>query len=272
MGRHLQFYLQLSKCNPPRRQLGPLRPHCPKSTLGSRADTSGSELIGNIPIDPQGTHDIYIDVVINLTIDIPGTDHVARAQAAALLAMDATACQKHAEEPTPCKSMDARDKLRAETGPAELKIILGWDVDFRQLIISLQENKIVAWTTNINQLFSNETTTAKELESTIGHLGHLALVVPGVHNFLSCLRNLQQIATHRHSIKISKTYRSNLILMCWFLNIANRGIDMNLIAFRQPTHIYWLDSYPFGLGGYLVEGFAWCFELPEELHFRALTA
>ena len=57
--------------------------------------------------------------------------------------------------------------------------------------------------------------------------------------------------------------------MIRFLEIAKRGIDMNLIAFRRPTHVYRLDSCPFSLGGYLDEGFAWRFKLPEELHLRA---
>ena len=122
---------------------------------------------------------------------------------------------------------------------------------------------------NVRHLLLNETTTAKELESTIGRLGHLVLVVPGVHNFLSRLRNLQQMATHRHSIKINETCRNNLILMLNFLKIAKRGINMNLIAFRRLTHIYRSDSCPFGLGGYSDEGFAWRFELPEDLCFRA---
>ena len=103
----------------------------------------GLELIVKIPIDPRGIHDIYIDDIINLTIDIPGTDHVARAKGAALLAMDATVCPNHPEEPMPCKSMDARDKLKAEAGPAELKVILGWNFDFRRLIISLPENNFL---------------------------------------------------------------------------------------------------------------------------------
>ena len=133
------------------------------------------ELIVDIPINPRGTHNIYIDDIINLTINIPSTDHVACAKGAALLAMDATTRQNHPEEPMPRESMDARDKLRAEAGPAESKVILGWDFDFRRLIISLPKNKFVAWTTNVSQLLSNETTTVKELESTIGHLGHLTL-------------------------------------------------------------------------------------------------
>ena len=103
----------------------------------------GSELIVNIPINPRGTHDIYIDDIICLTIDIPGTNHVTCAQAAALLTMDASVRPNHPEKPMPRKSMDVRDKLRAEAGPVDLKVVLGWDFDFRQLMISLPENKLV---------------------------------------------------------------------------------------------------------------------------------
>ena len=91
----------------------------------------GLDLIVDIPINPRGTQDIYIDDIINLTIDIPDTDHVARAKGAVLFAMDATLRRNHPEEPTPRESMDARDKLRAEVRPTESKVILGWDFDFR---------------------------------------------------------------------------------------------------------------------------------------------
>ena len=106
------------------------------------------------------------------------------------------------------------------------------------------------------------TTTAKTLKSTIGRLGHLALVVPGVHHFLSRLRELQRMATHRRSIQFNDPCRDDLRLMLQFLNIARKGISMNLIAFRKPTHVYRSDSCPFGLGGYSDEGFAWHFEIP----------
>ncbi len=46
---------------------------------------------------------------------------------------------------------------------------------------------------------------------------------------------------------------------------------MNLIAFRQPTHIYQSNSCPYGLGGYSHKGFAWRYELQEEHRFRALN-
>jgi hypothetical protein len=56
--------------------------------------------------------------------------------------------------------------------------------------------------------------------------------------------------------------------MLRFLEIARQDINMNLIAFRRPTHVYWSDSCPFSLGGYSDEGFAWWFEIPEDLRFQ----
>jgi hypothetical protein len=85
----------------------------------------GAELIVNIPINPPGMHDLNINDIIGLMVDIPGTNHVAHGQAAALLVIDTTAWPNHPEEPIPRKSMGARDKLIAETGPTKTKIIPG---------------------------------------------------------------------------------------------------------------------------------------------------
>jgi hypothetical protein len=163
--------------------------------------------------------------------------------------------------------MDARDKLKAEAGPSEMKMILGWLFVFRRLLIFLPKNKLIAWTTNINKLLIKGSSTTKELESTIFLLGHLALVVPGVHHFLSHLCELQQLAIHCRLISISKDCQEDLLLMLHFLNIAKQGINMNLVAFRHPTHVYQSDSCPFGRGDYSDKGFAWRFEIPEDLRF-----
>ncbi len=91
---------------------------------------AGAELIVEIPVDPRGTHDVYIDNIIGLTVDIPGSNNVTHGQAAALLAIDATARTNHPDKPIPRESMDARDKLKAEAGLSEKKMILGWLFDF----------------------------------------------------------------------------------------------------------------------------------------------
>jgi hypothetical protein len=100
------------------------------------------ELIVDIPINPRRMHDLYIDNIIGLMVDIPGTNHVACGQAAALLAINTTPRPNHPEEPIPHKSIDARDKLIAEAGPTKTKIILGWDFNFRRLLISLPKKQV----------------------------------------------------------------------------------------------------------------------------------
>jgi hypothetical protein len=140
----------------------------------------GKELIVDIKINPRGTSDIYIDDKIPLTIDIPNTDNLERCEATALLAIHAMARPNHPKEPIPREEMEARNKLSAQAGLEEQKVILGWHVDFCRLIISLPHNKFIAWTESINEMLSCGTTTAKELESTIGRLGHLGTIIPFV--------------------------------------------------------------------------------------------
>ena len=57
--------------------------------------------------------------------------------------------------------------------------------------------------------------------------------------------------------------------MLHFLEIGGKGVDMNLIAYPTPTHVYHSDWCPAGLGGYSTEEFAWRYSIPQSLQFRA---
>jgi hypothetical protein len=81
--------------------------------------------------------------------------------------------------------MEARDKLKSEALPEEQKIILGWLVDFRRLLICLPENKFVALSEAIGKIVKDGSSTAKEIEANIRHLVHLGLAIPFVHHFMS---------------------------------------------------------------------------------------
>ncbi len=111
----------------------------------------------------------------------------------------------------------------------------------------------------------------KELESIIGRLTHLSLILPAVHHFISRIRELHTRAAQNNQTltKVSDPCVADLELMLLFINKANKGINMNIIAFRKPTHVYQSDLCPAGLGGFSHEGFAWRFYLPEHLRFRA---
>ena len=55
---------------------------------------------------------------------------------------------------------------------------------------------------SINDILARGTTTAKELETTIGCLDLLGAIAPFVYHFLSRLRDLQWRATNRRLIDI----------------------------------------------------------------------
>ena len=98
---------------------------------------------------------------------------------------------------------------------------------------------------------------------------HLGQIFPTVHHFLSRLRFLKQQSENRRQIKIDKQCTQDLQFLLFVLGKCHQGIDLKLLAFRQPTHIYRSDSCPSGPGGYSHKGFAWRFYLPDKLKFCA---
>ena len=157
----------------------------------------GKQLIVDVPVDPRGMVDVYIDNTIGLTVDLPGTDNVTRLERATLLAIHVVARQKHLSEPILREEMAALAKLLAEAGAEEEKTILGWNFDFRQLLVLLPENKFIAWSEAITKIMDEGKATAKDLERNIGRLVHLGMVLSFIHHFLSRLRQLQRRAENR---------------------------------------------------------------------------
>jgi hypothetical protein len=167
--------------------------------------------------------------------------------------------------------MAALHKLSAEGRLEETKMILGWLWDFRRLKISLPINKYNAWSAVISKMINDKMTTTKDLDTTIGRLTHVSMIIPFVHHFLSRLWELLQRSkrNRRRSAHITAICLDDLRLMrdC-FLTNAHAGISMNQIAYRCPTHVYRSDSCPTGMGGYSAEGFAWHFPVEGDLKFR----
>lgn len=65
-------------------------------------------------------------------------------------------------------------------------------------------------------------------------------------------------------------HESDLKVARVFLQKANVGINMNLISFRKPTHVYRSDTYHWGLDGYNQFGRDWRFEIPSHLLLEKL--
>jgi hypothetical protein len=61
----------------------------------------GLELIVDIPVDPRGTTNIYIDDFISLAVDIEGSDNLVRCDCAPLLALNTCSCPLNPNKPIP---------------------------------------------------------------------------------------------------------------------------------------------------------------------------
>jgi hypothetical protein len=98
--------------------------------------------------------------------------------------------------------MASEDKFTAEAGASETKTILGWLVNYRTLMVHLPENKFVAWSNKLQLLIDSKSATAKQLDSNISTMIHVAEVLPQMHHFLNKLRCLLERARNRRSITV----------------------------------------------------------------------
>jgi hypothetical protein len=227
------------------------------------------KLIMDVPVDSRGKIDVYIDDTTGLTVDIPGRDNAACMEEVIPLTIEVAARPIDPNEPIPCEPMIARNKLTAEGGLSETKMILGWLFNFRTLIVSLPDHKFIAWTVAIQKMVMSKRTNSKDLETTIGQMGHVGFVIPWVHHFLSRLHSLHFCSKNCCFIIINETCMKDLELMTGILIKAHKGIDMNLLAFCAPDRVYHSDSCPAGLGGYSDQRHALRFQIPANLQFRA---
>jgi hypothetical protein len=137
------------------------------------------------------------------------------------------------------------------------------------MIIAFPDNKFHAYSKAISEMLQRGWTSKGELDSNIGHWVHLGQILPTVHHFLIRLCFLKQWSENMRQIKIDKQCTQDLQSLLFVLGKCHQDIDLNLIAFQQPTHVYRSDSCPARLGGYSHKGFVWQFYLTDELKFHA---
>ena len=135
--------------------------------------------------------------------------------------------------------------------------------------MSLPSHKFIAWTKTIQDILSKDKTKAKNLETLIGRLNHIALIIPLARHFLARIRffhsNMNAFAWYR----LMPNVHDDLKLYTRILPRTRKGISMNLLTYREPTRIYLTDSYKIGTGGFSSKGRAWRWQIPKEYWVRA---
>jgi hypothetical protein len=209
------------------------------------------------PPHPEGMTDVFVDDVSTLFLDT--AEQCIRAPAAVPFAIHVVSRPISPNEPMPRENVLSCNKLAAEGAPSETKVILGWHLDFRRLLIQLPSDKHQSWSHDLLQIITTSRCTKKELESLIGRLNHAAAILPLARFFLSRLRHKHDNARFdRSPINFNRSDIKILKLWITLLDKAHRGISFNLITLRQPTNIIITDACPKGIGGFSVTtGISW---------------
>ena len=88
-------------------------------------------------------------------------------------------------DPIKRKDLVSITKLLGEGQLSETKMILGWLLNTRELTLSLPFEKHKVWTTQIKKFIKSKEASFKQLEQTLGRLGHCTTTIPYMKHFMS---------------------------------------------------------------------------------------
>jgi hypothetical protein len=252
-------------------------PHTIKLPLGKPSKqephlTKGEELDVEIPFDPRGRIEVYIDDGIIVVPDIE--DNLLRGTNAMALAIHTICRPVSPKEPLIREDCLSLSKLTEEGTLSESSTVLGWTLDTRHLTVSLPLDKFNIWQKSILETLERRQISSADLATLIGRLNHAASVLPLARYFLNRLRAvlpIQKMSSNNHPSK-HRIHRLPMpaledlqLFYDTFLPKIHEGISMNLLTHRRPTHLLFSDACPKGLGGYsAVSGRAWRWQVPEE--------
>jgi hypothetical protein len=225
-----------------------------------------------IPTTVPTRTDDFIDDLINVCIDEPNI--LERSGVGVPLAVHVTSRPYEGDkEPVKRRPNLSPAKVEAEGTHAEVQIVLGWEIDGRELTLRLPKDKYLAWTIDTVRAMKEKVLPIKELESLIGRLVHASFVLPLSRHFLNRLRHkVDTLNRRRGKANLSNSDVDDLKQFTVFLDRAARGISLNLLVHRKPTLMGASDSCPVGLGGYSFSGRAWRIRIPRGCKIREGSA
>jgi hypothetical protein len=230
---------------------------------------SAKPMIVNPGLEKVGKSDVYVDDICLVGV-LKDNESELRLKNSILLALEIVGRPINKSEPLIREELASKSKLLAESGLSEIKCILGWELNTRQLNIRLPDDKYVVWSRQIQEVLDNKGKTSKKtVEIVTGRLNHVASIIPISRHFLS------RIHFNLSKMKDFKTYylpKQVLKDLEYWLNIlqkARKGISLNLLTHRAPNKLYWSDACEYGIGGFSSGGKAWRWRIPENLQHRA---
>ena len=156
----------------------PWDPAILKPTLADKVPTT-SLLPQDIPfaqgrpllmVDPSiaeetGQADVYVDDICTIGL-LRDEEAEYKLKLATLLALEVVGRTSNTSDPSTSiirENLVSLNKLQAEAGLSERKILLGWELDTRQLTVRLTQEKYTTWTRQIHEILTANGKTSKKV-------------------------------------------------------------------------------------------------------------
>lgn len=221
-----------------------------------------------IPLEKVGKADVYIDNTVIISLHSILNDPKASA-AVPDVVIQFVGHPLLPNEPILREDMLCLWKLLVEDRLEEIKNTLGWDIDVQNFCLKLPTYKFRAWSHSMKTMLKAGVTSFSPLETLLGRLTHMSVIMLNILHFMGRVWQLCISASKWRSVKLSLVHTEDITLLHEFMSKAHTGIDINLITFWTPTHAYFSDACPSGIGGYNDRGKAWQWSIPHHLRHSA---
>jgi hypothetical protein len=164
------------------------------------------------PEDDRARFDCYLDDIFGAFMD----REAERSAAAIPLALHIVG---RPHDPSRRKSFPrdnilAIPKFLVKAKPSERKVILGWIVNTRKLLVALPQDKFKMWTKSVEDILRRHKSPipAKELETLMGRLSHASYVIPYARHFTGRLYKACERARRDGSARLTRVQMEDLEL------------------------------------------------------------
>jgi hypothetical protein len=121
-------------------------------------------------VDPSiaeetGQADVYVDDICTIGL-LRDEEAEYKLKLATLLALEVVGRTSNTSDPSTSiirENLVSLNKLQAEAGLSERKILLGWELDTRQLTVRLTQEKYTTWTRQIHEILTANGKTSKKV-------------------------------------------------------------------------------------------------------------
>jgi hypothetical protein len=132
----------------------------------------------------------------------------------------------------------------------EVKMILGWTLETRRLLLLLPTDKYEEWSSDIPKMIAKKSSRGGKLRNTVDRLNHVGYIIPVARHFLGGNPSFEECSYPTTEVirRIKRAVLKDLRLWLDLLGQSHRKISLTMLTIREATTLYRADACKHGIG------------------------